>query len=93
MKRAFSNGNTELVREKRCELRSKLRKARIEYKDKVEKRFCSGNAKKAWEGLNQMMGREVKQKCALSSHLSHSPSFVNDLNVFYSRFDEKNLST
>lgn len=34
-KHAFKNGNTEL-RKKRCELRAKLSKAKIEYKDKVE---------------------------------------------------------
>ncbi|KAK0138761.1 hypothetical protein N1851_024704 [Merluccius polli] len=40
-KRAFLNENTELVREKRCELRSKLRKARIEYKDKLGATFSA----------------------------------------------------
>ena len=48
-KHAFKIGNFELVREKKCELRSKLKKAKIEYKDKVENHYFSGNAKKAWE--------------------------------------------
>lgn len=59
---AFKSGDAVLVREKRCELRSKLRKTKIDYKDKVEHQYFSGNAKKAWEGLNVMMGRETKKK-------------------------------
>ena len=35
-KHAFKNGNIELLKEKRCELRSKLSKAKIEYTDKIE---------------------------------------------------------
>ena len=89
-KLAFKNGNAELVKEKRCELRSKLKRAKIEYKDKVEHHYFSGNAKKAWEGLNAMMGRETKQKHTPLSH--PSPSFANDLNVFFSRFDKNDFS-
>lgn len=46
-KLAFVNGNTELVKEKRCELRAKLKKAKTEYKDKVEKHFYFDSAKRA----------------------------------------------
>ena len=89
-KHAFKNGNTELVGEKRRELRSKLRKAKREYKDKVEQHYFSGNAKKAWEGLNVMMGRETKQK---RSPLSNpSPSFPNELNNFFGRFDKNDFT-
>ena len=89
-KHAFKNGNIELLKEKRCELRSKLSKAKIEYKDKVEYHYFSGNAKKAWEGLNVMMGRETKQKRTPLSH--PSPSFAYDLNVLFSRFDKNDFS-
>ena len=90
-KLAFQNGNADLVREKRCELRSKLRKAKLDYKDKVEQQYFSGNAKKAWEGLNNMMGRETKKKRTPLSH--PSPSFANDLNIFFGRFDTTDFST
>lgn len=89
-KHAFKNGNIELLKKKRSELRSKLSKAKIEYKDKVECQYFSGNAKKAWEGLNVMMGRETKQNRTPLSH--SSPSFANDLNVFFSRFDKNDFS-
>lgn len=38
-----------------------------------------------------MMGREAKQKHAPVTHLS--PSWANELNVFYSRFDKTNFCT
>ncbi len=41
----------ELIRDKRKEFRGLIRKAKLAYKDKIENRLYTGNAKKAWEGL------------------------------------------
>ncbi len=86
-KAAFLNGDKELVRDKRKEFRGRIRKAKLAYKDKIESRLYTGNAKKAWEGLNSIMGREkMKQVCSLQG-----APFVEDLNVFFTRFDGRNV--
>ncbi len=79
----------ELVRDKRKEFRGLIRKAKLAYKDKIENRLYTGNAKKAWEGLNSVMGREKKkQVCSLQG--AH---FVEYLNVFFTRFDKGDCTT
>jgi len=84
-KLAFLKGDTVLYREKEREFRSKLRKAKSDFKDKVEQSFCVGNAKQAWDGLNAMMGRDKSKQ---NVHLNEDCSqFVNDLNTHYGRFD------
>ena len=44
------------------EFRSRAKTAKIEYKNKVEKKFEDGDAREAWQGLNTMMGRMQKQQ-------------------------------
>ena len=56
----------------------------MKYKENVESQLCSGNARDAWNGLNVMMGREGKKQDIL---LNKGISFANELNHFYSRFD------
>ena len=60
-KAAFLNGDRDLVKQKEKEFRRKVFNAKLDFKNKIEQRFCSGNAKQAWEGLNTMMGRERKK--------------------------------
>lgn len=80
---AFLSGDMGLVQAKRRELRGKILKAKIEYKNKTEQKFVNGNVRQAWAGLNTLMGREkVRDDC-----VSDSPIFVNELNKFYCRFD------
>lgn len=83
-KLAFLRGEMDLVREKEKEFRQRVFKAKIDFKNKIEQRFCSGNAKQAWEGLNVMMGREQNKQ---SINITDCSKFVNDLNTFYGRFD------
>lgn len=83
---AFVNADKEELHNKRRALRSKMQKAKLDFKNKVESRFCSGNPRQAWESLNIMMGRSKKAQVG-HCIAEHSLSFVNDLNHFYSRFD------
>ncbi len=83
-KLAFLRGEMDLVREKETEFRQRVFKAKIDFKNKIEQRFCSGNAKQAWDGLNVMMGREQNKQ---SINITDCSKFVNDLNTFYGRFD------
>lgn len=53
--------------------------AKIDFKNKVESKFITGNIKQAWEGLNILIGRSSKKSY---SHVSNSQNFINDLNIF-----------
>lgn len=82
---AFAQGNMVHFKDKRPELRAIIRKSRQQYKDKVEKQFVTGDARKACSSLNNMMGRE--------RHKQHSQPIntglsANELNPFYSKFDK-----
>lgn len=81
---AFMKGDGQKIRELEKEFRRKARAAKLEYKNKMEKRLVGGNARDAWRGLNVMMGRGEQQKRV---HCDDSTTFANDLNTFYARFD------
>lgn len=87
-KKAFLEGDTLRVRELQKEFRRKAKMAKIHYKDKVEQKLNSGNVRMAWQGLNTMIGRTPKPAMINC----HDPaSFAEQLNNFFSRFD--NCST
>jgi len=88
-KTAFLKGDNELLREKRKELRSQIKKAKLDFKNKVESRLNMGNAKQAWDGLNTMMGRETRKPM----YHSQGVFFAENLNVFFSRFDRGTCTT
>lgn len=72
-----------MVRDIRKELRVKMQKAKMDFKNKVEEQFCTSNPKQAWEGLNKMMDRDPKKQVDTNMDLP----FLNKLNNFYGRFD------
>lgn len=47
---AFLSGDAEQLQEKRRKLRGEIYKAKIDYKDKIEGKFLSGNVRRAWAG-------------------------------------------
>ena len=59
-KRAFLNGDCTSIRGLNKEFRSKLNLAKLQYKDKVERKLLCGNASDPWKGLNMMIGRTRK---------------------------------
>ncbi|XP_055498465.1 uncharacterized protein LOC129701356 [Leucoraja erinacea] len=81
---AFLQGDKHRVKQYNSELRRKTRLAKLHYKNKVEEKFTTGNAREAWQGLNSMMGRA--QKPALFQ-CSDPATFAEQLNIYYSRFD------
>lgn len=59
-KKAFLQGDKVRVRELKKVFRREARLVKIKYKDKMEKKLTSGNAREAWQGLNIMMSRASK---------------------------------
>ena len=62
------------------------------YKEKVEKLFQDGNAREAWKGVKTLVG--LSSNCNTKYPTEQSPTeFAEDLNNFYCRFEQKDLST
>ena len=66
-------------------LEKEIKKGRKAYKDKLERKFQSGEANAVWQGIKTIT--DYKQKPASSSD---DPTLPNQLNKFYARFDEAN---
>ena len=85
---ALSNrdGSLKVVQK---ELNTVITAAKHTYKEKVERLFKSNQTKDAWKGLKQLSG--YVQKSCIPEPVDMN-KFVNDLNVFYTRFDDKDFS-
>ena len=89
-KQAFIAGNFSEVKEMNKEFKRKAKLAKIEFKDKVERRLKYGSVREAWKGLNRMMGRKNRQAPIKADNPGN---FANELNKFYARFDVTSLET
>ena len=72
------------------EFRKNARADRLRYKNKVEEKFRTGNAREAWSGLRAMMGKQ-QTKHSLP-HSANSVDTANEINRFYARFDVRDFS-
>lgn len=80
-----SDPNGAYVSSSHKEIVCMIKKAEINYKDKVEEKLKTGNANDPWRGLSKMMGRQQKPAA-----VQCDDAFIlsNELNEFYSRFDK-----
>ena len=88
-KATLSNKDVNL-RSIQRELNSVIKVAKRSYKEKVEKLFKSNQTCDAWKGLKQLSGF-VKKNCLPEPEDVNE--YVNDLNKFYARFDDKDFSS
>ena len=89
-KKAFLRGDSDRQKELEKQFRWKNKEAQIQYKDKMQEKFTTGDVRAAWDGMNTMMGRKV-QKQGLKC--DDPITFSNDLNSFYARFDDHDFSS
>ena len=87
---AFLAGDRTKVRHLTKQFQSEVTKAKLEYKNKVERKFKNTNARVAWQGLNTMMGRNTKGP---QLHSDNPIALANELNKFYSRYDTCNYNS
>ena len=87
-KASLSNNRTDL-RSIQRELTKKIKDAKNNYKTKVENMFNTNNTKDAWKGLKYLCGY-VTKTCMPEPETMHE--YVNELNAFYARFDDKDFS-
>lgn len=85
-KYAFMQGNKIEMKSLSKQFQSKVKTGKAAYKEKMEERFCNGNAREAWKGLNVMMGRKQRKS---EIHHVDSLAFANEINIFFSRFDKQ----
>ena len=87
-KSALSNNRVNL-KDIQKELCKKIKNAKHQYKVKVENLFKSNNSKDAWRGLKYLCGYNNKNSMPEPECMQ---DYVNGLNEFYARFDDKDFS-
>lgn len=94
-KRIFFTGSALDKTEVNREVKRAIKMAKLEYKNKVEEKFTTGNLRSAWQGLKTMASvntavttstRNIQVEC------SNPSSLPDDLNVFYTRFESDNIT-
>ena len=83
---AFISGNRE---EFRRTVHKAISSAKYKHKRKLENQFASNNTRSVWQGLRQI----AQYKQSASVIYNADPSFPDQLNDFYSRFDKLNTSS
>ena len=86
----FLKGKKEEYKDKEKEFRKNARADRLRYKNKVEEKFRTDNAREAWSGLRAMMGKQ-QTKHSLP-HSANSVDIASEMNSFYARFEVRDFS-
>lgn len=53
-KKVFYTGDPVEKKAVSREIKNEIRKAKIQYRDKIEKQYCSCDIRAAWQGIKQM---------------------------------------
>jgi hypothetical protein len=89
---AFQSGNKEERKKVQRKLREEIKKAKLEYKDKVEQQFQSGSMRDAWQGLKNLTGQNRPHSTATGLPEEDRRTFANSLNEFYCRFERTDMT-
>ena len=67
---------------------AEIKRAKLQYKNKIEERLGSNNLKAAWDGVKRMTGLHKTQNKPVHIPMYKSDSDLSEaLNTFFSRFD------
>ena len=80
----IKSGDREEIKCKQNELQLEIDRCKTLYRDKMKSLFSSQNSRQAWQGLQKASGY-YKERPKIN--ISNTKDFVEELNVFYSRFD------
>ena len=81
-KRAFKSGDKEEMRSVQRELRRKIREGKASYRRKMEAQLQQNNVSGVWNSLKTISGHKKPDSRAVGDH-----KWVNELNLFFNRFD------
>ena len=80
---AFHNGDEDENREATKEVRAEIKRAKLQYKNKIEERLGSNNLKAAWDGVKRMTGLHKTQNKPVHIPMYKSDSDLSEaLNTF-----------
>ena len=88
--RVLQNGDEREIREATKEVRAEIKKAKLQYKNKIEERLGSNNLKAAWDGVKRMVGLQKANKKPVNLPMHKNDNELSEaLNTFFSRFDHE----
>ena len=82
-KRAFRSGNKEELKAVQKELRRKIREGKNSYRRKMENQLQQRNVSGVWKSLKTISGRKNPDSLAVGDQ-----TWVNNMNLFFNRFDQ-----
>ncbi|CAM4731262.1 unnamed protein product [Leuciscus chuanchicus] len=82
-KKVFRSGNKEELKTVQRELRKKIREGKACYKRRMEDQLQQNNVRGVWKGLKTITGHKES-----SFQAEGDQKWVNDLNLFFNRFDQ-----
>lgn len=80
---AFRSGDRELYSSARTNLRGGIRRAKLDYKNKIEDHFHSNNSKQVWLGVRNITNHKTRPKA-----VSGNAALAEELNCFFARFEQ-----
>ena len=83
---AFNSGDADAYKAARYDLRKSIKKARKDYRDKMESSYHSFDTRRLWNGLRCIT--DYKKVNTVS--VQPTASLADELNNFYARFDADN---
>ena len=83
-KQALAIHDKDGLRLVKSELRSMIKKCKLDYKNTLEQLFRSNDTRKAWAGLRMVSGYKPK---SMMLETNDELAFANELNEFYARFE------
>lgn len=82
-KRVFKSGNKEELKTVQRELKKKIREGKACYRRKMENQLQQKNISGVWKGLKTITGHKES-----SSQAEGDQQWVNDLNLYFNRFEQ-----
>lgn len=89
-KQAFKNNSITELHTIQKDIKREIRRAKLEYKHKVELKLSNNSLGSAWDSVKKMVGLsdKTKKKLALNGYPTDSV-LAHELNTFNTRFDTK----
>ena len=83
---AFKSGDRAAYKKAKYDVQRAIRGAKINYRQKLEDQFLTGDARAVWQGLQSISSYRRKSSAAPD----YDPRLADKLNSFYVRFDRLN---
>lgn len=86
-RKAFQEGNLAELNLLKREIKNEIKKAKMNYKEKLENDLANNRLGSAWNGLKTIVGSETQSNKKVALAGFDSNQLANEFNRFYLRFD------